>query len=92
MDKLVATACTYSKDTVRGLPTWARNCFKACADIIETQAAELRTLRAERDVEVVEIVAWLRGQCKDPMLPNFAEFLSEFAAAIERREHKEPMA
>lgn len=36
------------------------------------------------DDSVARIVAWLRRQCSDPMLPDFAEFLSAFADAIER--------
>lgn len=30
------------------------------------------------------IAAWLRSQCQDPMLPEFAEFLSVFADAVEK--------
>lgn len=33
------------------------------------------------------IVRWLRGQCRDPMLPTYAEFLSDYADAIERGDH-----
>jgi hypothetical protein len=44
--------------------------------LVETAAA------AER----ARIVAWLRGQCSDPMLPEYAEFLGNYADAIERGE------
>lgn len=43
-----------------------------------------RSASTPPDDSVARIVAWLRKQCSDPMLPDFAEFLSAFADAIER--------
>jgi hypothetical protein len=65
------------------------------ADRIEAQAAELRTLRAERDAEVAAIVAWLRdtpvtGAYSSDIIGR--EYREEFANSIERREYKEPKA
>jgi hypothetical protein len=52
----------------------------------------LTALTAERDAavaEVAQIVAWLRMQCRDPMLPEYAEFLADYADAIAAGAHKE---
>lgn len=39
--------------------------------------------REEREA----VVAWLRGQCSDPMLPEYAEFLTDYVDAIEQGQH-----
>jgi len=41
---------------------------------------------AGADAERARVVAWLREQCGDPMLPEYAEFLAAYADAIERGE------
>jgi Lar family restriction alleviation protein len=59
-------------------PTWQK--YESAA---RAALSSIPALPSER----AQIVAWLRGQCRDPMLSQFAEFLGEYANAIERGDH-----
>lgn len=54
-----------------------------------------RTALYKRDADEAErvvsnwIAMWLKRQCVEPMLPEFAEFLTAYADAIERREWRD---
>ncbi len=84
MDDLVERARTYGKLSQRPLPSWARTTLTACANRIDAQESEIRSLRAQVEQERAGIVAWLRGT------PH-ANWQA-IAAAIERHEDKEPRA
>jgi hypothetical protein len=70
--------------------TWeGMSCNEEDAGMTETALYPQSALDAARAQERAEIVAWLKGQCKDPMLPKYAEFLNDFADAIAFLHHKE---
>lgn len=59
------------------------------ADMKRAKVATIRNIiaRYRGGGERAQIVAWLRGQCRDPMLPDFAAFLSAYADAIASGAH-----
>jgi hypothetical protein len=72
--------------------TWMHQAVYIRSDDARAILDHITALTAERDAavaEVAQIVAWLRMQCRDPMLPEYAEFLADYADAIEAGAHKE---
>ena len=65
------------KEILANLPSLLRT-PEAIAEIKRQGWVEASVVEAERE----NIVAWLRDQSRDPMLPEYAEFLSAFVDAI----------